>query len=95
MNPTNKAIRQAFLTEYNGHNNIMTPDIYSYGYSLKNPSLFFEVSYGTGLANDHLVGVTVLEMPRRAKMYNLNKCFSGNNKDNLLSLAREYAESLS
>ena len=96
-NPTKREIKREFTTEYKGHKNIFTPIAYldNFGYSLKNPNLFFEISEGDGMFNDHLVGVTVLEMPERKRRHDLNECFSGNNKQSVLSAARKYAESLS
>lgn len=93
INPTNQEIKNTFIQVYKGHKNFLTPYIYSYGYSLANVNLFFEVSHGRFL-DDHLVGVTVIEMPEKTKRHDLNKCFSGDNKYNLIGLAREYGESL-
>lgn len=94
---TNKEIRgikEVFRQEYNGQHNVMTPRLCGFGRSLRDTSLIFEISSGRGMMNDHLVGVTILEMPESVRRHDLNTCFSGNNESELLSQAREYAEGL-
>ncbi len=92
--PTTKEIRQAFLQEYRGKRNLFTPYIHGFGYSLKNPSLFFELSYGSGILSKWMIGVTVLEMPESIQRHDLSMCFPGDNKSELLTTAKEYGESL-
>jgi hypothetical protein len=87
-------IKEVFRREYRGQSNVMTPRLDDFGHSLKDTSLLFEISSGRGIFNDYLVGVTVLEMPESVRRHDLNTCFSGNDKSELLSQAREYAEGL-
>lgn len=91
MSVTNREITAAFRKECGGSVNFITPNITSYGYSLKNDNILFEISYGRGIFSDWIVGVTVLE---NGELSDKSKCFQGDNKHNLLSLAREYGESL-
>jgi len=95
----NKTIRKHFVDEYGGGRNVFTPNIHAYGYSLKNENIIFEISYGDGISSRYQVGVTVLELlpnGERTRRCDLSESGhqAGDNKWNLLSLAREYAEAL-
>lgn len=94
-NPTNNEIRSAFKFEYADRANFMTQVIHSYGYSLKDHNLFFEITWDRGLLDGtFVVGTTFIHAIDGKCRNDLNKCFVGTNKNNLLSLAREYAEAV-
>lgn len=50
---------QAFQIAYNGQPNFMTPNILKRG---KRGALHYEISQGTGIMNEPIYGVTVLEV---------------------------------
>ena len=93
---TNEQIEKTFAQVYGWNSNFITPEIHAYGYSLEDESIFFEISQGNGIfPNTHLVGVTVIDSDGN-KLEHLNKVFSDDRSKryNMLSLAREYGESL-
>ena len=94
--PTNAEMREAFNSCVGG-NNFMTPTFYQFVYSLEDPSIISEITHGHGMHSNVVAGVTVVKiLPDGTveRMRDLSDCFVDSSKWRALTLAKEYAESL-
>ena len=73
MNHNQKEIEKIYDTVFNGQKNIITPNIITYGVS---GNLLFELSWGKGLVNDKIFGVTILDPSKLEQRHPLSDSFA-------------------
>ena len=92
---TEKFARRIINQAYNGHLNVMTPSIYEYGWV--NDTMAYEISHGTGIFSQYMVGVTLVSLDEHLnsiKEYDLSSCFSGDDLGDTVEEAKNYIKEL-
>ena len=76
-----------------GDKNIFSPYFVEYGHSDANSDYIYEIAWGNGIFGGYVAGATIVHIDN-GHMTDLGECFMHSNKNDAITEARFYANSL-